>query len=253
MTARGGGIVGPVVAVALLVLVAAMVVSWGVGQVRLDATPAPTPLHTAHDGDGYLLWALRDDGSPVRWDPCTPLRWTTRPSDPPWLRTLAADAAATLAANTGLAVQYVERGDDAVGPARALTDDDGSWGPVLVTLTTPGESEWLAESERGLALPVTVDGQFVTGQVLLQAHIDLGPDMASRDGSWGATLMHEWGHIVGLDHVEDPAQLMHAEPLPGPAAWGSGDLRGLRALGADATCLPAPPAREGQLATPGRR
>lgn len=252
MARRRHVVLGPLVAITSVLLVAGMVASWGIDQVRPPATaPAPTAT-AARAGDGYLLWALREDGSPVRWDPCTPLRWTTRPSDPDWLRSLAADAAATLATAAGVTFAYVASGDEGVGPSRPLTED-GAWAPVLVTLTTPEESEWLTASERGLALPVTVGGQFVTGQVLLQAHMDLTPDRASREGSWGATLMHEWGHVVGLDHVGDPGQLMHAEPLPGPAQWGAGDLRGFRALGADATCLPAPPATEVQMTRPGRR
>jgi hypothetical protein len=252
MARRRHVVLGPLLAITALLLAAGMVASWGIGQARSRvATPVPTAT-AARAGDGYLLWALRSDGSPVRWDPCTPVRWTTRPSDPAWLRTLAADAADTLGASAGVTFEYVASSDETVGPSRALTDGR-AWAPVLVTLTTPEESGWLAANERGLALPVTVAGQFVTGQVLLQAHMDLTPDMASREGSWGATLMHEWGHVVGLDHVGDPAQLMHAEPLPGPAAWGPGDLRGFRALGADPTCLPSPPATEVEMPTPARR
>ncbi len=253
--ARRSSVLVPLVAVVAALALAASIVSWGLSWTSFQ--PATTSA-AAITGDGYALWDVRDDGTPVRWDPCEPVTWTTRPSDPEWLRAVAADALATLGATTGLQFRHVEApaadGVDAlVGPARPLTDGSGTWLPVLVTMTTPAESQWLSEADRALALPVTVDGQFVTGQILLQSDVVLTPDTASRDGSWGAALMHEWGHVVGLDHIDDPDQLMHGVALPGVAAWGSGDLRGLRELADDATCLPAPAAREVDLDTPQRR
>lgn len=241
---------GPLVVVIATAALAVSVVNWAMTHVR---SPAPHSNAAALAGDGYALWDLRSDGSPVRWDPCTPVTWTTRPSDPPWVRTVTGDALATLSATTGLAFAFVPSSDDAVGSTRPLTNGQGDWNPVLVTLTTPEESQWLVEADRALALPVMVDGQFVSAQILLQVGEPLSTDVTTRDGSWGAALMHEWGHVVGLDHVDNHAQLMHDVALPGPAAWAAGDLRGLHRLGADTTCLSAPPAREGDLPAPRRR
>ena len=45
------------------------------------------------------------------------------------------------------------------------------------------------------------------------------------------TIAHELGHVVGLDHVADPYQVMHdtnAYPLP---SYRAGDRRGLAELG----------------------
>ncbi|MBI3649388.1 MAG: matrixin family metalloprotease, partial [Actinobacteria bacterium] len=56
----------------------------------------------------------------------------------------------------------------------------------------------------------------------------------------GLVLMHELGHIVGLDHVKDPNEVMfESRVLPGAAVddWGPGDLEGLHLLGRDAGCL----------------
>jgi hypothetical protein len=47
-----------------------------------------------------------------------------------------------------------------------------------------------------------------------------------REHSWGATLLHELGHLVGLAHVDDPDQLMSTYPgsvrarRPGRAGGG---------------------------------
>lgn len=248
--------VGPMVVMLATAALVVAVVTWGLGQGQGQGqgrSSAPDRDAAALSGDGYVLWELRSDGSPVRWDPCTPVKWTTRPSDPPWVRIVTGDALATLSTATGLSFAFIPSGDDAVGPTRPMSDGHGDWNPVLVTLTTPEESQWLAQADRALALPATVDGQFVTAQILLQANEPLSPDVTTRDGSWGAALMHEWGHVVGLDHVEDPTQLMHDVALSGPAAWAAGDLRGLRQLGTDGTCLPAPAAREIDLPSPRRR
>ena len=75
----------------------------------------------------------------------------------------------------------------------------------------------------------------VTGIV----HLD-GPDLAriaSRRGGHPlavAVVAHELVHLLGLDHTDDPAQLMYAEN-GGQTALGSGDRRGLAAL-ADVPC-----------------
>ncbi len=53
----------------------------------------------------------------------------------------------------------------------------------------------------------------------------------------GELLMHELGHAIGLQHVNDRRQLMNPMMQPGRARWGAGDLAGLRALGAGRGCL----------------
>jgi predicted Zn-dependent protease len=46
-----------------------------------------------------------------------------------------------------------------------------------------------------------------------------------------AVVMHELGHVLGLDHVDDPGELMHGENV-GQTEFGPGDRAGLTALGA---------------------
>ncbi len=60
----------------------------------------------------------------------------------------------------------------------------------------------------------------------------------STGGSRGSTLLHELAHAVGLDHVDDPTQLMHPVETGQPAAYGAGDLAGLGRVGSAAGPLP---------------
>ena len=56
---------------------------------------------------------------------------------------------------------------------------------------------------------------------------------------FASVLLHELGHIMGLDHVHDPDQLMYSGRHPNVFLhdYGTGDLEGLRRLGMDAGCL----------------
>jgi hypothetical protein len=89
-------------------------------------------------------------------------------------------------------------------------------GPVGGRSDVPGSQRWLS------------------GQVVLDAD-DLAGVLRGPAGRERvlATVLHELGHLVGLAHVADAAQLMHSESgeLSG---FADGDRRGLRAVGSGA-------------------
>jgi predicted Zn-dependent protease len=43
-------------------------------------------------------------------------------------------------------------------------------------------------------------------------------------------MLHELGHLVGLDHVDDPGQLMYPVTALAVTDYAAGDLRGLHRL-----------------------
>jgi len=219
-------------------------------------TAMAAPIHgNAHDGAPYAFWAVDQHGDPLRWDACAPVKFVLNLRDAPEgadedVRT----ALDILASATGLDLVVDGLTDEAPTVQRALVEADGTgwrWRPVLIAWIPPTAGGFpLTALDRGLALPVAVrDGEreaYVTGQVVLNAaRPDLVPGFIDRRNAVGSTLLHELAHLLGLDHVDDPRQLMSTDPGNGPVAFESGDLAGLERLGRAAGCNPAPPASAG--------
>jgi hypothetical protein len=212
------------------------------------------------DADGYAVWARAGDGSPVRWDPCRPIHLvvsaTGAPATYPEAALLADVRAAARVLREASGLDLVVEGTttevpDAVRSTVAdAAGDDLRWAPVLIGWRQPGEGGLpLRDVDRGIAVPIAVgptDARtYVTGQIALNPERDdLVPGTADRATSWGATVLHELAHIVGLDHVDDPDELMHVYPGQGPVELGPGDRAGLRAVGAGDGCVEVPAPRE---------
>ena len=80
----------------------------------------------------------------------------------------------------------------------------------------------------------------MSGGLVLDAS-DLGVMLNEPGGTEAvrAVIQHELGHVMGLDHVSDPRELMYTEGSPAQTTnWGPGDRRGLHELGSGA-CFPS--------------
>lgn len=223
--------------------------NWPPTPPETSSEPLGVPADTASAGP-HAFAATQDDGATaVAWDPCRPVPYVVRPGGPAGSDLLLRQAIDRVSIATGL--RFVDQGttDEVPGPARAPYQPErygDRWAPVLIAWSNPGEYPILGGREENGAGVTDVAGVggassagwegeptvYVTGSLVLDEP-DLTAMLAQRDG-WDrvrSVIMHELGHVVGLDHVDDPGQLMHATTVPGVVEFGPGDLQGLAALG----------------------
>lgn len=201
--------------------------------------------------DSYSVWEHTAGGTPVRWDPCSPLTIVVDSTDAPPAGRQDLDVAVEMVAEvTGLDIEVAGETEERPAGNRPAYQPERygeRWAPILVSWAPAGHNGVaLEDSDRAVALPVAVGDEgeqtYVTGQLVLNAaHDDLNSGFDDRATSWGAVLLHELGHLVGLGHTEDPGELMHGSVVSGPVEFGPGDRAGLRAVGSEAGgCIDVP-------------
>jgi hypothetical protein len=202
------------------------------------ADPAPPPSGVG----GYRVLQFQDDGSgrPVRWDPCRPIHYVTRPDGaPPGGEQALRVALAQVEQVTGL--RFSDDGQTRETPRRDRPTVDlarygNRWSPVLVAWTDPDEYPEMT-GYAGLGGPDTVAGRtpghrrYVSGVVLLnRRHLAEVVRWDNGQARLNAVVLHEFGHLVGLDHVTDSTQLMYKQPTVHANGFEDGDRRGLARL-----------------------
>ncbi len=185
---------------------------------------------------------------PVRWNPCEPLRYVVNVADaPPGSIADVQEAVRRISAVTGVAFAYEGLTDEVLERRRDVVQEDrygDRWAPVLVTWVDPDTSSVSFRSDgdiaAGVATPFTPPGSdvIVSGWIAINADDPNVPGFDSPDAQ-GPIVLHEWGHVMGLDHVEESGQLMHPSG-GGVSDLGPGDIEGLRRIGRSEGCLETP-------------
>jgi hypothetical protein len=183
---------------------------------------------------------------PVAWDPCRPIRYAVNPAGAPsGGEQLIRSAVARASAATGLV--FVDEGvtDEVWSKDREPYQPERygeRWAPALIAWSTSGAVPGLGGSVAGLGGGTAASDQdgrlaYVSGALVLDAE-DVTAILARPEGTVlaQAVVQHELGHVMGLDHVADQAQLMYSEGAEA-RDWGTGDLAGLHQLGSGA-CFP---------------
>ena len=208
---------------------------------------APKPVPVAGPGEFEFQRTQPDQKeTPVAFDPCRPIHWVYNPAGgPPDGEAIVQDSFSALAAATGL--RFVRDTPTAELPTRDrpsyLPDryDGSRWAPVLVAWSDEVGFRDLIGHVTGATRPDIVtlaDGRsvYVSGVVVLDS-ADLSEAALADRTVVSATVRHELGHLVGLDHTTDRTQLMFSETQPGISDYGAGDRKGLAIEGSQA-CFP---------------
>lgn len=180
-------------------------------------------------GEFSFMATQSETGAPVGYDPCLVIEVAINPEGAPDDHQQLVETAIThTSAATGLRFELVGTTADRDFENMAMDD------PVLVMWADEEEVPDLAGDIAGVGGSYRVSGygedyqRYVTGFVILDS--DAYDDMRSGDVRQ-SIVDHEFGHLVGLGHVDDPRQLMH-ERGGFVTEYGDGDLAGLAQLGA---------------------
>jgi hypothetical protein len=221
------------------------------------ATPTPSPaLSPAAPTfrpkvDGAFRFLERVGGAPVRWNPCETITYAvnaagaTSPVRPDLKEAFRRVTRATgiefrsvgTTRETFIRAYQRMRYEGVIRKAELIliwVDHDSYLG-ILRRLNDPRPSIAFAKTMAGL---FANQDQYFGGIVVMDADATATRGFGYRYAH-GSVLLHELGHIMGLDHVRDPDQLMYSGPHPNFSVrtFGPGDLEGLRRLGKDAGCL----------------
>lgn len=215
---------------------------WPPPSLATSREPLGTPDLSALGGVPYAFVELQNDSiDPVAYDPCRPIKIVvngrTAPAEGQRLLTEAVDRVSVV---TGLKFEIEGVTDEPPSAERNVFQRDrygNRWAPILVAWTDPkefaelegdiagvGGSSWVETSSENVKV-------YVSGQVALD-----GPQLADLIDNESAesarsVILHELGHLVGLDHVDDKSQVMNPEGDPDITEYQAGDRAGLARLG----------------------
>lgn len=197
----------------------------GLGGDRLDAAPEVP----AGPGSYRFVATQPHSEKPVGYSPCRTIRVEVNPAGAPEGYDRLVDTAIEHTATaTGLRFERIGLTERRPGGPVDRRQ------PVLIAWADEDEVPKLAGDVAGIggSTPVA-DGfdtlHYVTGEIVLDTDVfdDLDGD---HYASAQAIVDHEFGHVVGLDHVDDRGELMYPESI-GVTTYGPGDLKGLALLG----------------------
>jgi hypothetical protein len=214
-----------------------------IAAAQLTVPPAPA-------AEGHYGFIAHGADGPVVFDACRPIHYRVRVGPgPAGGDALVTEALARISAATGLRFAF-DGFTDAVPTSASFPSPNATvslseaFTPVVIGWAWRSETDlWASEGADTLGVggPRTIvfeneEKLSVSGFVLLAPSDTLaagfGPGLTV-----GNVLLHELGHLIGLDHVDAPGEVMQARlDRNTPDGWGPGDRRGLWELGAQRGC-----------------
>ncbi len=187
------------------------------------------------NGPHAFLYKM-NDGSFARWNPCSTLTYQVNYSGaPPFARTEVARAVAKVEAATG--INLVDLGDTNLGNDR----NPPAGVKAVIAFVSPAESpaiDGVAGLGGGAYYTPWNGWDAYVAQGFVHINETLNYTQGTGPGGLEGLLLHELGHMVGLDHVASTDEAMYPvmHNLPW-AGYGPGDRQGMWNLGAAKGCL----------------
>ena len=206
----------------------------------------PAPVPAAGGQFEFELHQPNDATKPVAFDPCRPIHYVVNSAGAP-ADGLSLIKSAIARVHTATGLQFIYDGPTTEKPDKQRADylpkryNTARWAPVLIAWSNQNEYPDLAGYVVGVTDPgsaYTADAQhlvYVSGQIVFDRE-QLSLAQAPFRPSVRATMLHELGHLVGLDHTDDRKQIMYSESL-NVLDYAPGDLHGLAELGTQ-PCYP---------------
>jgi hypothetical protein len=200
----------------------------------------------------YAFLSKAANGRPMRYDPCSAVRYVINPAGAPaGAVDEVREAFRRLGSATG--IQFVDAGTTTESHVRIGTGTRpsyqpsrygvGGWAPILISWVTAADEPILAGNVLGYGGSTSywtslTDQAYVTGEVVFDRDLSLVRPGFGAGLTRGNLVQHEIGHVAGLDHVQDRGQVMYPSiSQSSPDGYGPGDRAGLAQLGAQAGCL----------------
>ena len=194
----------------------------GLGPTELLAVKARRATLRPPADSSPQVWAWmveKNNGSPVRWNPCSTITWN-------WKEGKRRD------------VKVMRKAVRKLSRALGMRFQKTSRSPLVT----------IGYNKKPRAAGALAQGGFVYSgsgrdQEIVRGAIDIDKKLKKKKSQkrFPTSLrkelyMHEWGHVVGLDHVDSRNELMFPNLMGNLTDYGSGDKAGLRILGDDAGC-----------------